>query len=51
MATMTATVVRRPGIRTLLVLRNGQVVSRQVGAAPEPALRTWLDHALAEPVP
>ena len=39
------------GIPTLLVLRNGQVVSRQVGAAPEPALRTWLDQALAQPVP
>ncbi len=39
------------GIPTLLVLRNGQVVSRQVGAAPEPALRTWLDQALAQPMP
>jgi thioredoxin 2 len=34
-------------IPTLLVLRKGAVVSRQVGAAPEAALRTWLDQALA----
>ena len=34
-------------IPTLLVLDNGQVVSRQIGAAPEHALRTWLDGALA----
>ncbi len=39
------------GIPTLLVLRNGRVVSRHVGAAPEAALRTWLDQALGEPVP
>ena len=37
------------GIPTLLVLKGGQVVSRQVGAAPEAALRTWLDQALASP--
>ncbi len=35
------------GIPTLLVLRKGRVVSRQTGAAPEPALRAWLDQALA----
>ncbi len=35
------------GIPTLLVLKGGEVVSRQVGAAPEPALRTWLDQALS----
>jgi thioredoxin 2 len=35
------------GIPTLLVLRHGQVVSRQTGAAPEAALRKWLDQALA----
>ena len=35
------------GIPTLLVLRRGEVVSRQTGAAPETALRTWLDQALA----
>jgi thioredoxin 2 len=34
-------------IPTLLVLKDGQVVARQIGAAPEPALRTWLDQALA----
>jgi thioredoxin 2 len=35
------------GIPTLLVLDGGRVVSRQVGAAPEPALQSWLDQALA----
>jgi thioredoxin 2 len=30
-----------------MVLRDGQVVSRQAGAAPVAALRTWLDQALA----
>jgi len=34
-------------IPTLLVMRDGQVIGRQVGAAPEPALRTWLDQSLA----
>jgi thioredoxin 2 len=34
------------GIPTLLLLRGGEVVSRQVGAAPEHALRAWLDQAL-----
>jgi thioredoxin 2 len=34
-------------IPTLLVLDRGQVVSRQVGAVPEQALRSWLDTALA----
>ncbi len=29
-------------IPTLIVLRNGEVVSRQAGAAPEHVLRTWL---------
>jgi thioredoxin 2 len=33
-------------IPTLLVLDHGRVVARQVGAAPEPALRSWLDGAL-----
>jgi thioredoxin 2 len=33
-------------IPTLLVLKGGQVVSRQVGAAPEQALQAWLDQAL-----
>ncbi len=34
------------GIPTLLVMKRGQVVSRQVGAASEQALRTWLEKAL-----
>ena len=34
-------------IPTLLVLRDGEVVARQIGAAPEAALRRWLDDALA----
>jgi thioredoxin 2 len=33
-------------VPTLMVLRDGQVLARQPGAAPEPALRSWLDHAL-----
>jgi thioredoxin 2 len=32
-----------------MVLRNGEVVARQPGAAPAPALRAWLDEALAKP--
>jgi thioredoxin 2 len=34
-------------VPTLMVLRDGQVLARQPGAAPEPALRSWLDQALA----
>ena len=34
-------------IPTLLVMRDGEVVARQTGAAPEQALRSWLDQALA----
>lgn len=34
------------GIPTLLVLDEGSVVARQTGAAPESALRQWLDQAL-----
>ena len=34
------------GVPTLLLMKRGQVVSRQVGAAPEEALRTWLEKAL-----
>jgi hypothetical protein len=30
----------------LLVLRHGQVVARQTGAAPLAALRAWVDKAL-----
>ncbi|WP_344077171.1 thioredoxin [Luedemannella helvata] len=33
-------------VPTLLVLKNGQVVARQAGAAPAAALRTWVDGAL-----
>jgi len=33
-------------VPTLMVLRDGEVLARQPGAAPEPALRTWLDQAL-----
>jgi thioredoxin 2 len=35
------------GIPTLLLLRRGQVVARQTGAQPEPALRAWLERELA----
>jgi len=35
------------GIPTLLLMRRGQVVARQTGALPEPALRNWLEHELA----
>ena len=34
-------------IPTLLVLRDGKVLAKQVGAAPARVLRTWLDQALA----
>ena len=34
------------GIPTLLVVDKGTVVARQTGAAPEAALRQWLDQAL-----
>ncbi|AEA25661.1 thioredoxin [Pseudonocardia dioxanivorans CB1190] len=33
-------------VPTLLVLRHGEVIARQPGAAPVPALRRWLDDAL-----
>jgi thioredoxin 2 len=35
------------GIPTLLVMNHGKVIARQTGAAPEDALRRWLDGALA----
>ncbi|MET0802071.1 MAG: thioredoxin family protein, partial [Actinomycetota bacterium] len=35
------------GIPTLLVTRKGKVIARQTGAAPESALRTWLEDALS----
>lgn len=34
-------------VPTLMVLRDGEVLARQPGAAPEPALRSWLDGALS----
>ena len=34
-------------IPTLVVLREGAEVARQIGAAPEAALRRWLEGALA----
>jgi thioredoxin 2 len=40
---------RRFGVQsipTLLLLRRGKVVARQVGAVPEPALKTWVNQAL-----
>jgi thioredoxin 2 len=33
-------------VPTLMVMRDGEVLARQPGAAPEPALRDWLDQAL-----
>ena len=33
-------------IPTLLLTDHGRVLSRQIGAAAEPALRSWLDAAL-----
>jgi thioredoxin 2 len=39
------------GIPTLLLLRGGDVVARQTGAAPEPTLRAWLDDSLASVAP
>jgi thioredoxin 2 len=35
-------------IPTLVLMRHGQVIDRQVGAAPAPALRGWLDRSLTE---
>lgn len=34
------------GIPTLLVLKGKKVLARQTGAAPEPALRQWLEQSL-----
>ena len=33
---------------TLMVWRGGELLARQAGAAPEPALRSWLQGALSE---
>jgi thioredoxin 2 len=39
-------------IPTLVLMRNGQVIDRHVGAAPAPALRSWLDRSIpASPRP
>ena len=38
-------------IPTLLVMREGKVTSRQVGAAPAAALRSWVEKALAASTP
>ncbi|MGH3485953.1 MAG: thioredoxin [Nocardioidaceae bacterium] len=37
-------------IPTLMVLRDGEVVARHVGAAPAAILRPWLEDALAKQV-
>ncbi|MEV0074192.1 MULTISPECIES: thioredoxin [unclassified Amycolatopsis] len=36
-------------VPTLMVLRGGEVVARQAGAAPVNVLREWLDQAIAQP--
>ena len=33
-------------IPTLLLLDRGRVIARQTGAAPEPALRAWIEQGL-----
>jgi thioredoxin 2 len=38
-------------VPTLMVLDRGEVIARQAGAAPAPALRRWVDQALAERTP
>ena len=35
-------------VPTLVVLDRGEVIARQTGAAPAPALRRWVDRALAD---
>jgi thioredoxin 2 len=37
------------GIPTLLVLRRGREVARQVGAVPPPALVRWAEEVIAKP--
>ena len=37
------------GIPTLLVLRQGREVARQVGAVPPPALVRWAEEVIAKP--
>jgi thioredoxin 2 len=34
-------------IPTLLLMRGGEVISRQIGAVPEAALRQWIERGLA----
>ena len=34
-------------VPTLLIVKGGQVIARQVGAAPAAALRRWIESALA----
>ena len=34
------------GIPTLLVFKNGQVVSNKVGAAPKSALQSWIEQSI-----
>lgn len=34
-------------VPTLLVLDGGEVIARQAGAAPAPALRSWVEQAIA----
>jgi thioredoxin 2 len=36
-------------IPTLMILRQGQVIARQAGAAPPAALRAWLEESLTAP--
>jgi thioredoxin 2 len=37
------------GIPTLLILRQGREVARQVGAVPPPALRRWVEEVITKP--
>ena len=37
------------GIPTLLILRQGREVARQVGAVPPPALVRWVEEVIAKP--
>ena len=35
-------------VPTFVLIKNGQVVARQTGAAPAPVIRTWAEHALRD---
>ncbi len=35
-------------IPTLLLLRKGEVIARQVGAVPEPAIKNWVNQGLQQ---